>query len=115
MSIPQTLRRLRLRLTIWYAGTFLIILALLGIGLFATITARFDHDLDLSLVDATKQLSLLARERGVSAAVDQLRIPDRRLAIADMSGLPMAGGALEPWLQTLVQSAARSGAQGGNH
>jgi len=61
MSVPQTLRRLRLRLTIWYAGTFLIILALLGIGLFATITSRFDRDLDLSLIDATRQLSSLAR------------------------------------------------------
>jgi signal transduction histidine kinase len=106
VSVPQSLRRLRLRLTIWYAGTFLIILALLGVGLFATITARFDRDLDLSLVDAAKQLSLLARERGAAAAVDQLRIPDRRLAIADTTGLPVAGGALEPWLRSLVQSAA---------
>jgi signal transduction histidine kinase len=115
VSVPQSLRRLRLRLTIWYAGTFLIILALLGIGMFATITARFDRDLDLSLVDATKQLALLARERGVPAAVDQLRIPDRRLAIADTTGVPIAGGALDPWLRNLVQSAARNGAQGGNH
>ncbi|HEY2163528.1 MAG TPA: histidine kinase dimerization/phospho-acceptor domain-containing protein, partial [Gemmatimonadaceae bacterium] len=115
MSVPQTLRRLRLRLTIWYAGTFLIILALLGIGLFATITSRFDHDLDLSLVDATRQLSSLARQRGAAAAVDQLRIPDRRLAIADTTGLPTAGGALDPWLQGLAQAAARSGAHGGGH
>ena len=113
--MPQSLRRLRLRLTIWYAGTFLLILTLLGIGMFATITARFDRDLDLSLVDATKQLALLARERGVPAAVDQLRIPDRRLLIADTTGLPIAGGALDPWLQSLIQSAARSGARAGNH
>jgi len=113
MSVPQTLRRLRLRLTIWYAGTFLIILALLGIGLFATITSRFDRDLDLSLVDATTQLSALARERGVAAAVDQLRIPDRRLAIADSAGAPTAraGAALDPWLQSLAQTAARNGAR----
>ncbi len=115
MSVPQTLRRLRLRLTIWYAGTFLIILALLGIGLFATITSRFDRDLDLSLVDATRQLSLLARERGVAAAVDQLRIPDRRLAIADAAGLPIAGGPIDPWLQGVAQAAAHSGARGGSH
>lgn len=117
MSVPQTLRRLRLRLTIWYAGTFLIILALLGIGLFATITSRFDRDLDLSLVDATGQLSSLARERGVAAAVDQLRIPDRRLAVADSTGLPTAGAgaALDPWLQSLAQAAARNGARGGSH
>jgi len=114
--VPQTLRRLRLRLTIWYAGTFLIILALLGVGLFATITSRFDRDLDLSLVDATRQLSLLARERGVAAAVDQLRIPDRRLAIADTAGLstPGGGAALDPWLQSLAQ-AARNGSRAATH
>ena len=61
MSVPQSLRRLRLRLTIWYAATFLIILALLGVGMFATITSRFDRDLDLSLADAARQLSSLAR------------------------------------------------------
>jgi len=121
MSVPQTLRRLRLRLTIWYAGTFLIILALLGIGMFATITARFDQELDLSLADATKQLSGLARQRGVAAAVDQLRIPDRTLVIADTTGVSAVGGALDPWLQALVQSASRSGrgkgsgATGANH
>jgi len=117
MSVPQTLRRLRLRLTIWYAGTFLIILALLGIGLFATITSRFDRDLDLSLIDATRQLSSLARERGVAAAVDQLRIPDRRLAIADATGLPTpgVGAALDPWLQSLAQTAARNGARAATH
>jgi len=113
--VRQSLRRLRLRLTIWYAGTFLVILALLGIGIFATITARFDRDLDSSLIDATKQLSLLARERGVAAAVDALRIPDRRLAIADTTGRTIVGEALEPWLQRLVQSAAHAGARGENH
>jgi signal transduction histidine kinase len=113
--VPQTLRRLRLRLTIWYAGTFLIILALLGIGMFATITSRFDRDLDLSLTDATKQLGLMARQRGVAAAVDQLRIPDRTLAIADTTGESATGASLEPWMRALVRSTARNGAQGANH
>lgn len=115
VPVPQTLRRLRLRLTIWYAGTFLIILALLGVGMFATITSRFDQELDSSLVDATKQLALLATQRGGPAAVDQLRIPDRTLAIADSAGVSVAGGALEPWLRTLVQSSVRGGAHGTNH
>lgn len=105
MSVPQSLRRLRLRLTVWYAATFLVILALLGIGMFATITSRFDRDLDLSLADATKQLAALARERGVDSAVDELRIPERTLAIADTTGKAAAGASLEPWLQELVRSA----------
>ena len=116
MSVPQSLRRLRLRLTIWYAATFLVILALLGVGMFATITSRFDRDLDLSLADATKQLSSLAHDRGAAAAIDQLRIPERRLAVADSTGAPTAGGTLEPWLQALAQNAARAGvAQASNH
>jgi signal transduction histidine kinase len=113
--VPQTLRRLRLRLTIWYAGTFLIILALLGIGMFATITSRFDRDLDLSLADGTTQLGLLARQRGVAAAVDQLRIPDRTLAIADTAGQSATGAALDPWLRALVKSTLRDGAHGASH
>lgn len=115
MSVPQSLRRLRLRLTIWYAATFLIILALLGVGMFATITSRFDRDLDLSLADAAKQLSSLARERGVAAAVDQLRIPERRLVVADSGGTAAAGGSLEPWLQALAQAAAHDGPQASSH
>lgn len=114
-SVPQTLRRLRLRLTIWYAATFLIILALLGIGMFATITSRFDHDLDLSLVDATRQLALLARQRGAAAAVDQLRIPERTLVIADTSGAATTGTVLEPWLRELVHAAARPGSYADTH
>jgi signal transduction histidine kinase len=115
MSVPQSLRRLRFRLTIWYAATFLVILALLGVGMFATITSRFDRDLDLSLADAAKQLSLLARERGAAAAVDQLRIPERTLVVADSSGTSAAGGTLEPWLQTLAETAARGQAKAASH
>ena len=115
MSVPQSLRRLRLRLTIWYAATFLIILALLGVGMFAAITSRFDRDLDLSLADAAKRLSLLARERGAAAAVDQLRIPERTLVVADSSGTSAVGGTLEPWLQALAQSAARGQAKAASH
>ncbi len=116
MPVPQTLRRLRLRLTFWYAGTFLVILALLGIGLFAAITSRFDRELDLSLVDATKRLSDLATLRGPPAAVDQLQIPERTLAIADGNGSSVAGGALDPWLRALADSASHAGhAEAGNH
>ena len=40
---PEALRRLRLRLTAWYVGTFLGILSLIGVGLFAAVTRRFDR------------------------------------------------------------------------
>src|SRR3954465_12713417 len=53
IPIPQSLNRLRFRLTAWYAVTFLVVLLLLGVGLFATVTRYFDRDLDASLRDAT--------------------------------------------------------------
>src|SRR4029077_10799586 len=62
-SLPRSLSRLRLRLTAWYVGTFFAILALLGIGMFATITKRFDDDLDASLRDATREIVDAVRRR----------------------------------------------------
>src|ERR1041384_2720346 len=63
-GVPQSLGRLRLRLTAWYVGTFLIILLLLGVGMFAAITRRFDSELDASLRDATRELAKVVQARG---------------------------------------------------
>jgi signal transduction histidine kinase len=114
-TLAQTLGRLRLRLTAWYVGTFFAILALLGIGMFATITRRFDSDLDASLRDATRELERVARARDStrdgSAAVlfdaeRDPRFPDRVLYIADTAGVSN-GAALEPWLRELAREATR--------
>ena len=56
-SFPESLRRLRFRLTAWYVGTFATILLLLGVGMFAVITQRFDRDLDASLSGAAAEAS----------------------------------------------------------
>jgi len=45
----QSLAGLRLRLTAWYAGIFVSILALLGGGLFFAIGHRMSQQLDASL------------------------------------------------------------------
>src|SRR2546429_6576831 len=45
----HSLARLRLRLTAWYVGVFLSILALLGGGLFLAIRHRMSQQLDASL------------------------------------------------------------------
>ena len=89
-ALPQSLGRLRLRLTAWYVGTFFAILALLGIAMFAAITARFDRELDASL--RTRRTSLRASRgrvwatrRSRSAILDtanDLRIPDRTLYLS---------------------------------
>jgi len=104
--ISTSLRTLRLRLTAWYAGTFLVILALLGIGLFAEITRRFDSELDSSLHEATNYLAATAAARGIDETLRDVRIPDRHLLIYDDRGeLLGADSIAQPWLSALARRA----------
>lgn len=105
-TLPQSLGRLRLRLTAWYVGTFFAILALLGIGMFATITRRFDLDLDASLRDATAELASAARAHGPQTAADVLRIPDRTLLLLDTLGRSLSGDTVDAWIARLAERAA---------
>jgi signal transduction histidine kinase len=105
-TAPRSLDRLRWRLTAWYAGTFFLILALLGIGMFAVITNRFDRDLDASLRDASRRLASLSRDGSTATA---LYIPDRRLFVVDTSGMTATATGLDPWLVELARRAANSG------
>ncbi|HET7296375.1 MAG TPA: hypothetical protein VFI66_04495, partial [Gemmatimonadales bacterium] len=82
----RPLARLRLRLTLWYAGIFLSILGVLGGGLFLAVRHRMSQQLDVSLRTATAALIQAARIREaeraratglVADAVDELHIPDR--------------------------------------
>src|SRR5262245_44710619 len=110
--LPASLGRLRWRLTAWYVGTFFAILLLIGVGMFATITRRFDRDLDASLVDAGNELVRVVRARanGATPAIDSIhdfRIPDRRLLLLDTLGGWVAGERPESWVSTLARDAAR--------
>jgi signal transduction histidine kinase len=108
VALPHSLRRLRLRLTAWYVGTFFTILALLGIGVFATITRRFDQDLDASLRVATRELAAASREAAAGAVGrPELRIPDRLLFLTDTLGVGLRPGAVDPWVQHLAAWAHR--------
>jgi signal transduction histidine kinase len=117
---PRSLHRLRLRLTAWYVGTFFAILALLGVGLFATITNRFDGELDASLAQATAELARVvqARDRtapGSSVPLDSmldLRIPDRVLVVTDTLGRPLGRAPLDAHLVDLARAATRIGTAG---
>ena len=91
----QPLARLRLSLTAWYAGTFGLILLLLGGGLFVVIRAQIARHLDDSLAGAAQELERAAGTREIESvaakgqvvdAVDELRIPDRALYLFDVSG-----------------------------
>jgi len=92
--VTPSLAQLRVRITLWYAGTFALILLLLGGGLFFSIRHQVSRRLDASLVDATAAVMRATRDleaeraAGVAAdAVEELHIPDRSLYLFDLRGL----------------------------
>lgn len=96
--VPHSLRGLRLRLTAWYVGTLLAVLAFVGIGLFAMVTRRIDSDLDDSLRGAARAMAGTVTARGPEAASVYLSTPDRSLVLFDSAGRPVGQRAIEPWL-----------------
>lgn len=109
------LNRLRRQLTVWYAGTFAVILVLLGGGLFLELQRQFSTDLDKSLVAAVSELerSALIREMEAHArgsvidAVDELRIPDRFLYLLDSSGQPIKPDTAAQWIRNAARKAGK--------
>jgi signal transduction histidine kinase len=113
----RALARVRTRLTLWYAGTFTVILALLGIGLFLTVRTQLSRALDDSLSAATLELTRVAGSRefqsaGDSAlfdAVDELRIPQRTLYLLDARGNSLVPTEAEYWIRSSALDAAKLG------
>jgi signal transduction histidine kinase len=112
------LGRLRLRLTLWYAGIFTVILGLLGVGLFAVIRHQIARQLDTSLQAATAALMQAARIREVERAhakgavvdaVDELHIPDRSLYLLDSVAHPIKPEQAAPWILAAAREAAATG------
>src|SRR6266702_720392 len=111
----RPLARLRLQLTAWYAGVFLLVLALLGGGLFVTIRHQMSRHLDASLRAAAAALEQAARIRetertsahgAVVDAVDELHIPDRSLYLLDQDVHPIKPGALPDGIRDAIREAA---------
>ncbi len=115
---PQSIGRLRLRLTAWYIGTLSLILVLLGGGLFLTIRRQFSRELDASLHDAALEVERAARIREMEAgargqvvdALDELRIPERWLYLVNVDGTPVKPDTAGAWLRAAGLAAARFGA-----
>ncbi len=114
----RSLRRLRLRVTAWYVGTFGAVLVALGGLLFAALTRDVSADLDSSLRAATHEIALAAARReseraatggGAIDAVDELRIPDRQLYLFDLAGHPLTPPRADSVLQQLAQRAGANG------
>jgi signal transduction histidine kinase len=119
-ALPQSFGRLRLRLTAWYAGTFFAILTLLGIAMFAAITARFDSDLDSSLSVAANELARVVRARAAEGLATKaildpatdFRIPDRTLIVVDSTGSALDGRGIDSPLRRVALDAAGMGTAG---
>src|SRR5712691_12647684 len=114
----HSLARLRLRLTAWYVGVFLSILALLGGGLFLAIRHRMSQQLDASLRAAAAALMQAARIReaelvgakGVVAdAVDELHIPDRSLYLFAAGAAPIKPDTAAAWIRDAAREAELRG------
>ena len=107
--VPQSLRGLRLRLTAWYVGTLLAVLALVGIGLFAMVTRRIDADVDNALRGSARAMANSITARGLDSNAVYLTTPDRSLFLLDASGRPTDGRPIEPWLGELAKQALATG------
>ena len=116
MTPAPSLARLRLRLTLWYAGTFTLILLLLGGGLWLAIRHHISRRLDDSLraataavAAATRTLEIERASGGAADAVEELRIPDRVLYLFDADGHPITPPNADAWIQAAAREAARTG------
>jgi signal transduction histidine kinase len=117
-AAARALRRLRLRVTAWYVGTFALVLVMLGGLLFVALAHDLSLSLDKSLRAATTEIARAAerreQERALPSneaidAVEELRIPDRDLYLFDMSGRPLTPPAANEVMRKLAQDAAQGG------
>ncbi len=117
-STDRAISRVRTRLTLWYAGTFTVILALLGLGLFLMVRRQLSRALDDSLSAATLELTRVVGAQEVSQqpgdstllrAIDELRIPQRTLYLLHSDGRPIVPTEADRWIRV---SAASAGSRG---
>ncbi len=111
------LATLRRRLTLWYVGTTALVLAALGAGLWGVIHRQIGGQLDASLAAATREVARAARIReaeragargAVVDALDELRIPERALFLADTAGRAVAPADVPAWVSAAARRAARA-------
>jgi len=115
----KPLTRLRLQLTAWYAGTFCLILFVLGVLVFTVIARRLAAELDESLVDATQAAEQATQIRENEAALggsthlvdafSELVIPERKLYLLDSAGTPIVPRDVPEPVLTAAAKAAESG------
>ncbi len=114
-SATRSLRRLRLRLTAWYVGTFAVVLVALGALLFAGLAHGVSADLESSLREATLDVANAANNgeadgrspgSGSIEAVRKLQLPGRKLYLFDLEGNSLVPGTADSTLRELARNAA---------
>ncbi len=119
----EELKRLRVHLTAWYVGVFALVLLVFGTALFWVLTRQISARLDESLVDAAEELQHAAEIRiregppGPNRvdALDELRIPDRRLYLFDAHGVLLHPDSAAQWIHHLADSTLSTGEALGEH
>src|SRR5256885_10974095 len=113
----DALARLRLQLTAWYAGVLVLVLVVLGTGLFLTVRRQMSRHLDVSLRAAAAALEQAARIReseragargAVVDAVDELHMPDRVLYLFDGDFDPIKPAVVPDWIRDAALRAAET-------
>ncbi|HMI56591.1 MAG TPA: HAMP domain-containing sensor histidine kinase [Gemmatimonadaceae bacterium] len=114
-SAARALRRLRLRVTVWYAGTFAIVLATLGTLLFTALAHDESVNLDSSLRAATKEIARATQRRkeevrdGDAASVDAMdgvRIPGQQLFLFDTHARSIVPASADSAVRAIAIAAA---------
>ncbi|MEP7065204.1 MAG: HAMP domain-containing sensor histidine kinase [Gemmatimonadota bacterium] len=117
-AATRALRRLRLRVTAWYVGTFALVLVMLGALLFATLAHDLSVSLDASLRASTREIARAVErreeddrlpERRSDDDLGELRIPDRELFLFDLAGRPLMPRSADSTMQSLARDAASRG------
>jgi signal transduction histidine kinase len=105
-AVPHSLAAVRRRLTLWYAGTFLVILVMLGVGMFIVITRRFDQELEHSLGAATAGLVNAPHVSDVARIGEYVGTSERMIVIFDSLGTALSRVA-PTWTRELARRAWR--------
>lgn len=111
----EGLRRLRLRLTVWYIGVFAVLLLGFGAALLWAVAQEASGQLNRSLHEAgdaiVEAAEIRVREGGPRPgrvdALDELHIPDRALYLFDGRGRLLHPDTASAWIRDLARATTR--------
>jgi len=109
-------------MTAWYVGTFAVVLVALGALLFVVLARDASADLDASLRKATAAIADATERReqeraatgcGAIDPLEEIRIPDRKLYLFNLAGIPLTSEPADSALREVARHAASAGTASG--